>query len=581
MNNVAAVDTIIEQAENRVQGLGEGGVTYSINIQANAVQGAPSLEATLGRVTVLLGANGAGKSKILTAIRNQPVAFQPPVRSVVYVEGGRVVSLPSDLKINRNTIDTHGTYDQALSQHKSKRQKGFAKRIVDALFALERKSEQDKSTHSDAVEAWQNGGCPGASPRRAEPEVDQLFRLFHEIFPAIELSLDREKMLKATKRGQTYPAPQMSDGERQVFGLLADIAMLAGRESLIVVDEPELNLNALLADDLWTTLETEFPDAVFVYGTHSLQFAMRPQVDRIVVLASDGAESVELNDVSQLDPSRLRAFLGAAPALLAASRAVGVEGTDKSFDKVFFRWIVGDDKVEVVPLGGSEEVRAATTGSGIWDRLAKGVVIAGVVDRDFKSDELIQQLDGKACVVLEHHEAESFLCAPDLLGDLALRLGTVENSPTREELETEILEWAEARKTEVAARRTFGRASLRLAVSLPRKTLAALDTPEDVKAVLKKETRNERAKIDKFLTERTVERRFDEELRRIQLAIQQRDFDAIRSLCPGKELLEALAPKVGCANAHAVALASKKHVDLTKYPSLIRLQQRLSAVLDR
>ena len=54
-----------------------------------------------------------------------------------------------------------------------------------------------------------------------------------------------------------------------------------------MVDEPELNLHPELAERLWTLLESEYDDKRFLYATHSIQFALRPNVEALYVLSQD------------------------------------------------------------------------------------------------------------------------------------------------------------------------------------------------------------------------------------------------------------------------------------------------------
>lgn len=92
----------------------------------------------------------------------------------------------------------------------------------------------------------------------------------------------------------------------QAMSLLADLAFLSETDSVFVVDEPELNLNLLVAQQLWDAIERLRPEAVFVYVTHSLAFAMRPTVEAIRVLPGD-----EWGEILRLGPrvARARAFL--------------------------------------------------------------------------------------------------------------------------------------------------------------------------------------------------------------------------------------------------------------------------------
>jgi energy-coupling factor transporter ATP-binding protein EcfA2 len=483
------------------------------------------------------------------------------------------------VEVDQQNINTHGTYEKALKQHQDKRHKHFSPRIKDALIALKAKEQRDKEHHSDDVTAWRTGGFEGPCPDRPEPAIRALFRRFQEVFPAIRLDLDPDRELFAVKRGGRYALAQLSDGERQVFGMLADIAMLAERNSLIVIDEPELNLHPSLADTLWTTLEAEFPEALFVYGTHSIQFATRASVEKLIVLAADGSNVVEISDIGELEPSAARAFLGSVPGILSAERALGVEGPDSSFDKLFYGWLLGPVSAEIVPLGGADDVRAATGRLGVWDRLAKRVRLAGVVDRDYKPEEALKGMQAPNCHVLDYHEAESYLCDPAVLEQVGTALGLTEPMPTREQLTAWIVDWARDRVLEVAAQRAFARASLRLCVSLSRKAMQHVGSADEMKLLLRGATASERLKIDEFLTEDIVERLFDGEHARLVTAVERRDLPAVLRLFPGKELLSSLAARIGCANARQVVLAARKHVDVTAHPALTQLRDRLQSLL--
>lgn len=106
--------------------------------------------------------------------------------------------------------------------------------------------------------------------------------------------------------------------------------------------------------------ERQFPDSVFIYGTHSISFAMRSAIHSIVALKSGGRSALEIKSVHDLDRTEAREFLGAIPSILAANAALVVEGDDDSFDGPFYRWVIGHQEVAVVPIGGSGDVTAAT-----------------------------------------------------------------------------------------------------------------------------------------------------------------------------------------------------------------------------
>jgi len=48
---------------------------------------------------------------------------------------------------------------------------------------------------------------------------------------------------------------------------------------------------------------------------------------------------------------------------------------------------------------------------------------------------------------------------------------------------------------------------------------------------------------------------------------------------PGKELLNKLAPKVGCRSERNLANAAKKHINIESYPKLKQLKEKLEKLL--
>jgi len=551
---------------------------YKIDVPAIPNHGVPEFHAKLGRVNVLLGVNGSGKSRLLAAIRDRHAASFGVPRSVVFVEGGRVVPIPDSLKLDRNTVAFYSHYSSALEQHRKKRKQKLSDRIRDALFTLERRTEEDKTKHSDAVNSWIMGGENGACPARDEPPIDRLFRLFSDVLPKIQLELAPDRRLLAKRMGLEYAASGMSDGEKQSLAILADIAMLAEPTSLIIVDEPELNLHPLLASSLWGAIENDFPEAIFVYATHSIGFAMRREVTHIVVLSSR-SRSLEVVDPSSLHPSELRPFLGSIPALLVADRALVGEGEDASFDKVFYQWVTGKS-FEVIPIGNCFDVYAATTRLGVWERLAPSVRLLGIMDRDFRSDDSMKKFSGEHCLTLDLHEAESYLCFPAVLHTLSKRVKIQEDDVTEAQIEEWIRNFAGNAVLRVAAQRAFSRASISLNVSLSKQSLAGAKDESQLLSILQKESERETAKAHKKLSAEQIEKMFAKELEMVRSAVAAEVLEPILRLFPGKELLEMLAPRLGFKSARQLLVAAINHLSPIDFPEIESLRERIRPLLE-
>ena len=540
--------------------------------------GMPRIVTDFGRITVLLGSNGTGKSKALSQIRSMGSSFGSS-RPVVYIEGGRVITPPVAVQsTDQESYNLFRNHQIAIQNFEGRRGQPIASRNKDVFYVLARRSDTSKVEHSDAVLAWQKTGSVGPCPVKSEDPQEILHSMFNDVFPEITLSIaqDNDRTFQATKGTSQYSVTQLSDGERQVLFVLADIALTAKPESLIVVDEPELNLNAHLAGRLWDAIESRLPEAVFVYATHNVSFAMRPSIECVIALGGRRELAVEIDTVSNLDPNEARELLGAIPAILAAPAALGVEGTDQSFDRDFYAWLLGRTDVAVVPLGGCEDVQAAVSRRGMWDKLAPSICLAGVIDRDYRSDQTLSNAPDSCCI-LDFHEAESYLCQPEILIAVAEKLGLVASIPTEAKVAQEIVAYFDGTLMRTAINRLNHRARIRLNVSLG--AAAARSDLDSVRTQIATEARSEASKAEQYVGETVALKIFNEEYERCTNARDSANIPEILRLCQGKQLLRILAPLAGCNNESMYVRAVYKHLDLDSFTSLKGLRVELEGAL--
>jgi energy-coupling factor transporter ATP-binding protein EcfA2 len=507
-----------------------------------------SIQFAFERINVILGANGAGKSKFLTELKDS-VGVLTNGAKAVYIEGGRTIKIKDVLQLDHTNVGQFERMDSALAHYANKRATSLADRVFDALVVLDKRDTQVKSHHSDSVAQWIKDGQTGPCPQRAQPPLDHLFELFNEIFPQITLTYDSHaRRLAAQKNGESYGPSSLSDGEKQVFSILADLIGLDETYKLIVADEPELNLHPELAERLWTLIENEFPDKTFIYATHSINFALRKNVQKVYVLSSDSANIAEFEGLDSLPRADVTAFLGGLPGILSANRVLVTEGHEKSFDAIFYRWLLSDNKIEIYPGGGCTDVVSIVSKSGLWDKISTRISLHGVVDADFRDDEYLATL-GSSCVhTLRLHEAESYLCVPEIICAVASRIGSQENPLAAIEVESCILSLLQRDLLIIAARRVFARSRIALAVSVEKKLLAAAPTREALVAAIRSAADVELAKANSMISPPQIESAFDAEVAKLKLLIETRNsIEALRYL-PSKELLNSLAPRAGCKN---------------------------------
>ncbi len=494
----------------------------------------------------------------------------------VFIEGGRTITIKDVLQLDARNFSQFDRLESAIAQYENKRKVSLADRLFDALVVLEKRELHLKSTHSDLVEAWITGGKVGEYPKRRIAPLSRLFELFSEIFPQITLTYDYEaRRLTAQKNGATYGPSNLSDGEKQVFSILADLIDLEDAHKVIIADEPELNLHPELAERLWTLIEDEFQDKTFIYATHSINFALRSNVQRVFVLSSDAQNISEFNGLDTLPRSEVTAFLGGLPGILSANRVVVTEGHEKSFDAIFYRWLLEDPRLEIYPAGGCADVTAVVNKSGLWEKIATRVSLRGVIDADFRDDAYLTTQRTAAIAVLPLHEAESYLCLPEVASAIAGRIGSQERHLTEDEVRNVIIASLKDQRLLIAARRVFARAKIQLSVSVERKVLASTTSRDALVAELRAAADSEIQKAASTIGPEHIESALDKELEAIDAVVLSGNAIAALRFVPSKEVLNALAPRAGCKNGTDLMRSLKRNFMPADFPLLSELKSML------
>jgi len=524
------------------------------------------------RITIILGANGSGKSTLLRAVKDALPS--------VYVEGGRTIQISDVVQMTRQNFNEYQHFDKALASYRGKRKQKLVDRLFDAIMVLVRREQTLKDAHSDAVVRWQKDGAKGEAPVRGQPPLEKLFEQYTEIFPNLHLSYNNANG-RVTVTNDHAPKPYgpsaLSDGEKQVFSLMADMLQLEDEYSIVVVDEPELNLHPELAERLWTLLESEYQEKHFLYATHSIQFALRSNVDALYVLSSDSAKISKIGNLGDMPRIELERFLGGVPGILNATTVVVTEGHEKSFDSIFYRWLLGDSKAEIFPCGGSGDVKQVIAKKGLWSQISADVRLTAMIDSDFRSDSLLNDLAGDRVGVMEYHEAESYLCVPEILVAAAQKIGSQNPLPTVDEVTVMIFQELQQQRLPIALRRAFSEATVTVRMSLERSVLTTVSTKEDAMEHIRRKSAEEVSKAVDAMSEAAFEARLDRELATIDRALAERDLALALKLVPGKELLARLAPRAGCKNSTDLMRSVKRNLSAENFAPAARLSAALRA----
>ncbi len=524
------------------------------------------------RITVILGANGSGKSTLLRAIKD--------AHPSVYVEGGRTIAIDDVVQLTRQNFNQYQNFDKARTQYKNKRKNKLVDRIFDAIMVLIQQEQVVKDAHSDAVVIWEKSGCNGEIPKREQPPLEKLFEQYNEVFPHLHISYNKSNgkvTVVNDNATQPYGPSRLSDGEKQVFSLMADMLQLEDEYSVVVVDEPELNLHPELAERLWALLESEYQEKYFIYATHSIQFALRSNVNALYVISSDPSKISKIDNLTDMPRIELERFLGGVPGILNAGIVVVTEGHEKSFDSIFYRWLLGDSKAEIFPCGNCNDVKQVISKQGLWGQVSSDIKLTGAIDCDFRSEDELATTVSDHVIALTLHEAESYVCLPEVLVSAAERIGSQENPVTLDEIENTIFDELQRQKLSIALKRNFSGATITVRMSLERSILATVATKDEAMEHIRNKSAEEVSKAVDAMDEGEFEQRLDQELAFIDEVITGRDINGALKLLPGKQLLNKLAPRAGCKNGTDLMRSIKRNLNLDSFPTIKELANSIKA----
>jgi len=284
--------------------------------------------------------------------------------------------------------------------------------------------------------------------------------------------------------------------------------------------------------------------------------------------------------LSDIDRSDATAFLGGLPGILSTNKVVVTEGHEKSFDSIFYRWLLDDNTIEIYSGGGCADVSDIVGKSGLWSKISTKIALVGIIDRDFRSDDYMSSLEADGVLPLPFHEAESFLCIPEVISKIGERIGSQEEEITAEKVSEFILSMLEEGKLEIAAKRVFSRAQISLGVSLRKRVVKDSKNKEQLLSHLKEASDGELRKAVQVCNITTLEAYLDEELVSISEAIASKNIDRALYFIPGKELLNLIAPKAGCRNSDDLMRSLKRNFKPEDFAQISVFKEKLGAIIN-
>lgn len=214
------------------------------------------------------------------------------------------------------------------------------------------------------------------------------------------------------KGGTEFLNGQLSDGEKQILTLSPLALRIDDRKIVFLIDEPELHLHEARAVQFWETMENCFPNAIFLYATHSLPFATRPTVNQLYLMDMNGAIKKFADDLP-IPQSIVQEIVGTRIQVLRTNKPIVF--CEDNMLKFVLEDLLSKDRVEVISVGGCQNVVSAAHGDIGWDQVASAATrFCGVIDRDTRNENDIQRKEMTGVFCFPLYEAESLLLCPEI-----------------------------------------------------------------------------------------------------------------------------------------------------------------------
>lgn len=365
--------------------------------------------------TVLVGANGCGKTSLANLLKKKL-----DIRDGIVIPAQKLLILPKFSNTpNLPSAKTH--FEQYQNEILTDKVTFDAKQMDDFEYSLTKRygSEMVKILGILLGERQVKINKGAAKVKEGynivfddiKSTLDDVMVIWNELIEHRQLDCDENNSLQIKYEGNSYDAHEMSDGERVIIYYTGRV-LLAPKNSLIIVDEPEIHLHKSIANKLWDNLETRRKDCTFIYFTHDLDFASSriAQKGWIKEFRYPNNWMLELLEDNDIPEELQLKLIGSRKKILFCEG-----GTQKSIDKWLFEILFPDYTIQPV-----ETCKSVIAYTRAYNRLKDAPVRAyGLIDRDFRNDEQLRKLESESIYSYSVAEIENLFLVEDLIVEFA------------------------------------------------------------------------------------------------------------------------------------------------------------------
>ena len=371
------------------------------------------LELRAGMSTIVVGANGSGKTQLAAKCEEQMGEMAHRISAQ------RMLALDPEVeKIGEQTARERLLYgarkseligDPVFARKNQRWGRAQARFILNDAVSLMQVLFAEQANVGVAVN---EAAASGAAVVGQETILRKLKAIFHRVLPARRLTTTADNITVTPidaqgAEGEPYSITQMSDGEKAVFYMVGQV-LVAQHGSVFIMDEPEIHVHRAILGRLWDELEAARPDCAFLLITHDLDFAASRAGKKYVVRSYAPLTGWQIEDVPEAE-----GFSEDIVTLILGSRkpVLFVEGQHGSLDLAFYRACYPN--WTVIPRGGCQDVIHSVATMRRNVTLTR-VTCAGLVDADGRDANDRARLADLGVSVLPVAEIENLLLLPDV-----------------------------------------------------------------------------------------------------------------------------------------------------------------------
>ena len=351
--------------------------------------------------TVIIGANGAGKSSLINELRKNSIdeMYVLPAQKLLYFVSNisnrnniEQENYIRDLKNTNIKYDTIDLYPLNIQDNFSNTFTNLITLLVKDIMVVA--TYKFRGQNDSSLSLWQ-----------------KLERIWNKIKPEISFEIDPIKIIVNVKKNDSkYSINGLSDGERCILFYIGNV-LLAPENSYIVVDEPETFLNAAVYNELWDLLISERPDCQFIFASHNMDF-VQSRTNATYIWCKKFEAPYDF-DYEQLEESQEFPLSLLAKVSGTRKPILFCEGTKTSIDYQIYSKLFSEFCF-VKPVQGHKQVIQYTKA---YNKLKKshGNEAYGIIDYDWMDEARIQNYKKKNIFVLPFNEIEMFLIDEEIV----------------------------------------------------------------------------------------------------------------------------------------------------------------------